>query len=69
MKNFTEGKNNRKVRDHYHYTGKYKGDSITHIGQVHNICNLRINVQNEVAVVFHNGSNYDDYFIIKELAN
>ena len=32
MKNFTEGKNNRKVRGHYHYTGKYKGDTITHIG-------------------------------------
>ena len=24
---------------------------------------------NEIAVVFHNGSNYDYYFILKELAN
>ena len=26
-------------------------------------------MSNGIPVVFHNGSNYDDYFIIKELAN
>ena len=33
------------------------------------ICNLKFNVTNEIPVVFHNGSNYDYHFIIKELAN
>ena len=32
------------------------------------ICNLRFNVPNEIPVVFQNGSNYNYYFIIKELA-
>ena len=52
--------NYKKVRDHCHYTGKYRGSA-------HSICNLKFNVPNEVPVVFHNGSNYDYHFIIKEL--
>ena len=51
----------RKVRDHYHYTGKFRGAA-------HSICNLRYKVQREIPVVIHNGSNYDYHFIIKELA-
>ena len=54
--------NYRKVRDHCHYTGRYKGAA-------HSICNLKFNAPNEVPVVFHNDSNYDYQFIIKELAN
>ena len=42
--------NYRKVRDHCHFTGKYRGAA-------HSICNLRFNVPNEVPVVFHNDSN------------
>ena len=38
-------------------------------GAALSICNLKFNVPNEILVVFHNGSNYDYYFIIKELAN
>ena len=34
----------------------------------HRICNLKFNVPNKNPVVFHNGSNYDYHFIIKELA-
>ena len=30
---------------------------------------MKFNVSNEIPVVFHNGSNYDYDFIIKELAN
>ena len=30
---------------------------------------MKFNVPNEILVVFHNRSNYDDHFIIKELAN
>ena len=44
------------VRDHCHYTGKYRGTAHS----------LKFNVPNEIPVVFHNGSNYDNYFIIKE---
>ena len=43
------------------YTGKYRGGA-------HSICILIFNVPNEI-VVFHNGSNCDYHFIIKELAN
>ena len=53
-------KKQQKVRDHCHYTGKYRGAA-------HNICNLRYKVPKEIPVVFHNGSTYDYHFIIKEL--
>ena len=51
-----------KLRDHCHYTGKYRGT-------VHSICNLKFNVPYEIPVVFHKDSNYDYYFIKKELGN
>ena len=35
----------------------------------HSICNLRFNVPNKIPVVFHNRSNYDYHFTVKELAN
>ena len=50
-----------KVKDHCHYTGKYRGAA-------HNICNLRYKTPKEIPVIFHNGSTYDYHFIIKELA-
>ena len=53
-------KKNYKVRDHCHYTGKYRGAA-------QNICNLRYKVPQEIPIVFHNGSTYDYHFIIKEL--
>ena len=53
-------KKHHKVRDHCHYTGKYRGAA-------HNICNLRYKVTKEIPVVFHNGSTYDYHFIIKEV--
>ena len=56
----TIDKKNYKVRDHCHYTGKYRGAA-------HNVCNLRYKVPKEIPVVFHNGSTYDYHFIIKEL--
>ena len=33
----------------------------------YNICNLRYKIPKEIPIVFHNGSTYDYYFIIKEL--
>ena len=53
-------KKHYKVRDHCHYTGKYRGAA-------HDICNLRYKIPKEIPVVFHNGSTYDYHFIIKEL--
>ena len=55
-----ERKKEQTVRDHCHYTGKYRGAA-------HNICNLRYKVPKEIPIVFHNGSIYDYHFIIKEL--
>ena len=56
----TSDKKHYKVRDHCHYTGKYRGAA-------HNICNLGYKIPKEIPVVFHNGSTYDYHFIIKEL--
>ena len=50
-----------KVRDHCHYTVKYRGAA-------YNVCNLRYKTPKEIHVVFHNGSKYDYHLIIKELA-
>ena len=55
-----EHKKHYKVRDHCHYTGKYRGAA-------HNICNLRYKIPKEIPIIFHNGSTYDFHFIIKEL--
>ena len=51
----------KKVRDHCHYTGKFRGAA-------HSECNLRCKVLKEILVVFHNGSTYDYHFKIKKLA-
>ena len=55
-------KKHYKVRDHCHYTGKYRGAA-------HNICNLRYKIPKEIPVVLQSGSTYDYHFIIKELKN
>ena len=50
-----------KVRDHCHYTGKFRGTA-------HNIYNLRYKVPKKIPLEFHNGLTYDFHFIIKQLA-
>ena len=45
FKKLFRDKNYREVRDHCHYTGKYRGAA-------HSICNLAFNVPNEIPVVF-----------------
>ena len=60
-KNKKEFKLKQKVRDHDHYTGKYRGAA-------HSDCNLRYKIPREIPIIFHNGSRYDYYFIIKKLA-
>ena len=37
-------------------------------GAAHSIYNLRYKTLKVIAVIFHNGSTYDYYFIIKQLA-
>ena len=51
----------RRVRDHCHYTGKYRVAA-----QI--ICKLEYSIPKEILVVFRNGSDCDYYFISKELA-
>ena len=58
---YLKDKKYRKVRDHCHYTGEYRGAA-------HSICNLKYSVPKIFPIVFHNGSNDDYHFIIKELA-
>ena len=60
-KEFCDDKNKKKVRDHCHYTGRFRGAA-------HSVCNLRYKVPKETPIVFHNGSAYDYHFIIKKLA-
>ena len=47
LKRFANDKNYRKVREHCHFTGKYKGAA-------HSICNLKFNVSNEIPVLSFN---------------
>ena len=54
-------KETRKDRHHCHYTGKYRAAA-------HSKCNFNYKIVKEIAVLFHNGSVYDYYFIIKYLA-
>ena len=51
-----------KVRDHCHYTGGYRGAAPS-------ICNLKYSVPKKIPIAFHNGSNHDYHFIIKEQKN
>ena len=60
FKHFREG--NRKVRDHCHYSGIYRGAA-------HSLCNLQYKIPSYIPVVFHNLSGYDAHMFIKELAN
>ena len=55
-------KNERKVRDHCHYSGLYRGAA-------HFSCNLQYKIPNYIPVVFHNLTGYDAHLFIGELAN
>ena len=59
FKPFTEKK--RKVRDHCHYSGLYRGAA-------HSSCNLQCKIPNYIPVVFHNLAGYDAHLFIRELA-
>ena len=58
---YLKDKKYRKVRDHCHYTKEHRGAA-------HSICDLKYSVPEKIPIIFHNGSNDDYHFIIKELA-
>ena len=49
-----------KVRDHCHYTGKYRGAA-------HSKCNLALKKDKTIPVGFHNGTKYDFHLLVREL--
>ena len=51
-----------KVRDHCHFTGKYRGAA-------HNNCNLQCRKPMILPVTFHNLQGYDVHLFIKQLSN
>ena len=51
--------NRKKVKDHCHYTEKFRGAA-------HSKCNLNYKVQKEIPVIIHNAS-YDTHFILDQL--
>ena len=53
-------KKNEKVKDHCHYTGRFRGAA-------HNSYNLKYKKPNFIPVVFHNLSGYDSHLFIKNL--
>ena len=50
-----------KVRDHCHFTGKYRGAT-------HNSCNLQCRKPMILPVIFHNLQGYDAHLFIKQLS-
>ena len=51
----------RKVRDHCHYTRKYRGAA-------HSKCNLKYKIPGHIPMIFHNLSGYDAHLFIRELS-
>ena len=56
----TDDKKEKKVRDHCHLTGKFRGAA-------HNKCNLKFKIPKFYPVIFHNLSGYDSHLFIKNL--
>ena len=53
-------KNKRKVKDHCHYTGKFRGAG-------HSKCNLNYKIPKDIPIITHNAT-YDTHFVIIQLA-
>jgi len=59
---FGESENERKVRDHDHLTGIYRGAA-------HSKCNLQLQRTYKIPVFFHNFRGYDSHLIVHSLPN
>ena len=53
-------KNSKRVRDHCHVTGKYRGAA-------HNKCNRNFRITHKIPVIFHNLRGYDSHLIMQEI--
>ena len=53
---------NKKVRDHCHVTGKFRGP-------VHQSCNINLWLAKKVPVIFHNLRGCDSHLFFRELKN
>ena len=53
---------NDRVRDHCHYTGRYRGAA-------HNSCNLKYRKPKSISVFFHNLTGHDSHLFIKKLGS
>ena len=60
FKPFREG--NRKVRNHCHNSGIYRGAA-------HSLCNLQYKIPSYIPVIFHNLAGYDAHMFMRELAS
>ena len=52
----------RKVRDHCHFTGRFRG-------ALHSKCNLRLRKTKVIPVFFHNLEGYDSHLFVKHVAD
>ena len=55
-----KNENYKKVRDHCHFTGKFRGSA-------HSNCNLKIKKPKFTPALFHNLSGYDSHLFVKNL--
>ena len=51
---------NKKVRDHCHVSGKYRGAS-------HDKCNLKLRLSPVIPIIFHNLKGYDTYHLMLQI--
>ena len=52
---------NKRVRDHCHITGKYRGSA-------HRDCNINFSLTTKIPVIFHNLRGYDSHFIMQPIS-
>ena len=59
---YNEKLDEKKVRDHCHITGKFRGAA-------HSQCNLKLKIPKKIPIISHNLEGYDGHIIFKKLNN